>query len=85
MSLPHSVFIPMIIARGAKSSSLPDIIYPLSIPSVFISIFPSAFGFGIIACYLSSDLSYVNAAMAICLKPPKKMKKLLPTSIPPSI
>ncbi|EPY03895.1 ABC transporter permease [Paenibacillus alvei TS-15] len=77
-----SVFIPMIVARGAKSSSLPDITYPLSIPSVFISIFFSS-AFGIVACYLSArPILRERAAMAMRPKPPKKMKKLLIEKIP---
>ncbi|WP_028545525.1 ABC transporter permease [Paenibacillus taiwanensis] len=77
-----SVFIPMIVARGAKSSSLPDITYPLSIPSVLISIFFSSV-FGIIACYLSArPILQERAAMAMRPKPPKKIKKLLLERIP---
>lgn len=72
----------MIVARGAKSSSLPDITYPLSIPSVFISIFFSS-AFGIVACYLSArPILRERAAMAMRPKPPKKMKKLLIEKIP---
>lgn len=77
-----SVFIPMIVAKGGKSRSLPDITYSLSIPSVLIPIFFSSM-FGIVACYLSArSILRERAAMAMRPKPPKKMKKLFIERIP---
>lgn len=77
-----SVFIPMIAAKSATSTSLPDITFSLALTSVIVPIFFSS-AFGIVACYLSArPILRERAAMAMRPKPPKKMKKLLIERIP---
>lgn len=72
-----NLFIPMIAAKSAISTSLPDITFSLSLPSVIVPIFFSS-AFGIVACYLSArPILRERAAMAMRPKPPKKTRKLL--------
>ncbi|WP_211748067.1 ABC transporter permease [Paenibacillus sp. Marseille-Q4541] len=72
-----NLFIPMIAAKSAVSTSLPDITFSLSLPSVIVPIFFSS-AFGIVACYLSArPILRERAAMAMRPKPPKKTRKLL--------
>lgn len=72
-----NLFIPMIAAKSAVSTSLPDIVFSLSLPSIIVPIFFSS-AFGIVACYLSArPILREHAAMAMRPKPPKKTRKLL--------
>lgn len=80
--LSASVFIPLIKASNAKSYSLPDIDFSLSLTSVIPPILFSS-AFGILSCYLSGRaILKEHAAQAMRPKPPKKMKKLLIERIP---
>lgn len=76
------VFIPMITTSNARSYSLPDISFTLSIfPIIPPIIFSSAFG--ILSCYLSGRaILQERAAQAMRPKPPKKMKTLVIERIP---
>lgn len=72
-----NLFIPMIAAKSAVSTSLPDITFSLSLPSIIVPIFFSS-AFGIVASYLSArPILRERAAMAMRPKPPKKTRKLL--------
>lgn len=72
-----SLFIPMVAAKSAVSTSLPDIVFSLSLPSIIVPIFFSSV-FGIVACYMSArPILRERAAMAMRTKPPKKTRKLL--------
>ncbi|MFD1267003.1 ABC transporter permease [Paenibacillus motobuensis] len=76
------VFIPLITASIARSYSLPDITFSLSLFSVVPPILFSS-AFGIVACYLSGrSILKERAAMAMRPKPPKKMRQLLIERIP---
>lgn len=77
-----NVFIPFVKASNARSYSLPDITFSLSLFSVIPPILFSS-AFGILACYLSSiAILRERAAQAMRPKPTKKMKKLLIEQLP---
>jgi len=77
-----SVFIPLIKESNARSYSLPDIDFALSLTSMIPPILFSSL-FGILSCYLSGRaILQEHAAQAMRPKPPKKMKKLLIERIP---
>ncbi len=75
--LADRLFIPMIRESNARSYSLPDITFSLSLFSLIPPILFSSV-FGMLACYLSGRaILRERAAQAMRPKPPKKMKKLL--------
>jgi len=77
-----SVFIPLVTASSARSHSLPDITYSLSIYSIIPPILFSS-AFGLLACYLSGrTILKERAAQAMRPKPPKTMKKLVIERVP---
>ncbi|MGG4398009.1 FtsX-like permease family protein [Paenibacillus thiaminolyticus] len=77
-----SVFIPFVTVSSARSFSLPDITYSLSLFSIIPPIIFSS-AFGMLACYLSGrNILKERAAQAMRPKPPKTMKKLLIERIP---
>lgn len=76
-AIADRVFIPLVRASNARSYSLPDIAFSLSLFSLIPPILFSS-AFGILACYLSGRaILRERAAQAMRPKPPKKMKKLL--------
>ncbi|MFX3634567.1 MAG: ABC transporter permease [Candidatus Pristimantibacillus sp.] len=76
------VFIPLVTASNARSYSLPDITFSLSLFSIIPPIIFSC-AFGILSCYLSGrTLLKEHAAQAMRPKPPKKMKKIFIEKIP---
>ncbi|WP_281890906.1 ABC transporter permease [Paenibacillus sp. YYML68] len=75
--LASLVFVPFVTASNARSYSLPDIQFSLSIYSVLPPILISS-AFGSLACYLSGRaILQERAAQALRPKPPKRMKQLL--------
>lgn len=75
--LAARVFIPLVRESNARSYSLPDITFSLSLSSLIPPILFSS-AFGMLACYLSGRaILRERAAQAMRPKPPKKMKKLL--------
>ncbi|MEF2965857.1 ABC transporter permease [Paenibacillus sp. M1] len=76
------VFVPFVTASNARSYSLPDITFQLSLFSVIPPILVSS-AFGILSCYLSGrTILKERAAQAMRPKPPKKMKKILLERVP---
>lgn len=76
------VFVPFVETSNARSYSLPDIEFSLSLLYVVPPILISS-AFGILSCYLSGrSILKERAAQAMRPKPPKKMKKLLIERIP---
>ncbi|MGE6226560.1 ABC transporter permease [Paenibacillus chitinolyticus] len=76
------VFIPMVRGSSARSYSLPDITFSLSLLTLIPPILFSG-AFGSLACYLSGrNVLKERAAQAMRPKPPKKMKKLIIEKIP---
>ncbi|MNI24390.1 FtsX-like permease family protein [compost metagenome] len=81
-AIAASVFIPLVTASSARSHSLPDITYSLSIYSIIPPIIFSS-AFGLLACYLSGrTILKERAAQAMRPKPPKTMKKLFIERVP---
>lgn len=76
------VFIPLVTVSSARSFSLPDVTYSLSLLSIIPPIIISS-AFGVLSCYLSGrNILKERAAQAMRPKPPKTMKKLFIEKIP---
>ncbi|MVP02420.1 ABC transporter permease [Paenibacillus lutrae] len=76
------VFIPFVTTSSARSFSLPDVTYSLSIFSFLPPILFSS-AFGLLSCYLSGrKILKERAAQAMRPKPPKTMKKIWIERIP---
>lgn len=81
-ALAAFVFVPFVTTSNARSYSLPDITFQLSLFSVIPPILVSS-AFGILSCYFSGrTILKERAAQAMRPKPPKKMKKILLERIP---
>ncbi|WP_166244762.1 ABC transporter permease [Paenibacillus turpanensis] len=80
--IANLVFVPFVTASSARSYSVPDITFSLSVYSVIPPmLFSSAFG--ILSCYVSGRaIIRENAAQAMRPKPPKSMKKLFIERVP---
>ncbi|OPA73485.1 ABC transporter permease [Paenibacillus selenitireducens] len=77
-----AVFIPFVTVSSARSFSLPDVTYSLSLFSIIPPILISS-AFGVLSCYLSGrNILKERAAQAMRPKPPKTMKKLFIEKIP---
>lgn len=81
-ALAAFVFVPFVTTSNARSYSLPDITFQLSLVSVIPPILVSS-AFGILSCYFSGrTILKERAAQAMRPKPPKKMKKILLERMP---